>query len=385
MKRYKDYMDSLETSDTLHQRLVELETPQKRPAAWKKYGVAAAALILAAGVGAGAWGLSRGQSGWGELMDHFDPAGQWASPEMADDFNWPDIVLEDPNGVTEPGMKTNGGYEVVHGDKNDPNTMVSYYFLPYIEYGMAKNVSEMALDWDLPRGSTQRNLTLADIAALFGGEKTLSDHLAWGGYELSGWAAWQEDGSLWGAFLYGNKGDWDRFELAFVTGDRYPPTCILYGDGVTNEVWDLSVTAWEYDGPNGYDYRVEFLNDGCGCRFDLTATDRQTEILVSRLVRWIATEGLALDALTSDGAVPAHPWEAEPGYSVGEPNWADGETGEFVPGYDPAYEDGVPDEDSDAGGFYCDCPECINGTVHTHPYDPSADIVETTPPYSASN
>ena len=57
MKRYSDYMDKIEVSDTLHQRLVELEPPKKRPAAWKKYGGLAAALVLVAGVGA--WGLSR--------------------------------------------------------------------------------------------------------------------------------------------------------------------------------------------------------------------------------------------------------------------------------------------------------------------------------------
>ena len=329
MKRYKDYMDAVEASDTLHQRLVELEPPQKRPAAWKKYGAAAAALVLVAGVGA--WGLSRG--GWNALMDHFEPAVEVA-PEIAD-IPAPDIAWEDPDHVAEPGMKTNGGYEIVDGE------MAAYYLLPYIEYGMTKNVSEMALDWDLPQGSTRRDLTRTDIAALFGGEKNLSDHLAWGDYELSGWAAWYEDGSLWGAFLRGYKGEQDRFEFAFVTGEQYPPTCIMYGDGVTNEIWDVSVTAWGYNGPNGYDRRVEFLNDGCGFRLDLSASDReQAELLVSRLVRWIAVEGLKQNALTSDGAVLAHPWEADPNYSVGEPN----------------YEDGVPDED---------------GAAQTTPYDPN--------------
>ena len=317
MKQYNEYMDNIEVSDTLHQRLAELETPQKRPAAWKKYGAAAAALVLAAGVGA--WGLSRG--GWNALTENFRPAAT-VMPEIAD-VPTPDIAIEDPNGPfvdpfvdPDPGL---GGYEIVDGE------MVAYYILPYIKYGMAKNRSEMALDWDLPQGSTQRDLTRADIAALFGGEKTLSDHLAWGDYELSGWAAWYEDGSLWGAFINGYKGEQDRFEFAFVTGDCYPPTCIMYGDAVTNKIWDVFVTARGYDGPNGYDRRVEFLNDGCGFRFDLTAVDReQAEVLVSRLVRWITVEGLEPDALTPDGAVLAHPWEADPNYDLGEPRWEDG-------------------------------------------------------------
>lgn len=362
MKRYKDYMDAVEVSDTLHEKLKDLEEPKKRPAAWRKYGAAAAALVLIAGLGA--WGLS--QSGWGALMDNFRPNGDWndlidhfdpaieAAPEIAD-VPAPDIATEDPNGPfvdpdPNPGL---GGYEVVHGDVDDPNTMVSYYFLPYIEYGMAKNVSQMAMDWDLPAGSTRRDLTRADIAALFGGEKTLSDHLDWGGYELSGWAAWYEDGSLWGAFIDGYKGDQDRFEFAFVTGDNYPPTCIMYGNGMTNKICDVFVTAWGYDGPSGCDRQVQFLNDGCGFRFDLTAAGQeQAEVLVSRLVRWIAVEGLEQNALTDRGAVLSHPWEADPNRSVGEPNWGDS----------------VPDEDSE--GF--SCPYCADGTVHTHPYDPSA-------------
>ena len=336
MNRYKDYMDNLEVSDTLHEKLKNLEEPKKKSWSWARYGAAAAALALI--MGAGAWGLSRG--GWGALMENFTPAAEVA-PEIAD-IPAPDIASEDPDHVPEPGMKTIGGYEVVHGDRDDPNTMVSYYFLPYIKYGMTKNVSEMALDWDVPQGSTTRSLTQADIAALFGGGKTLSDHLAWGDYKLSGWAAWYEDGSLWGVFLNGDKREQDRFELAFVTGDHYPPTCIMYGDGVTNEIWDVSVTAWGYDGPNGHDRRVEFLNDGCGFRFDLTAADReQAEMLVSRLVRWIAVEGLALDTLNSDGAALAHPWEADPNYDLGE----------------PIYEEDMPDEDS---------------VVMTTPYDPSA-------------
>ena len=51
MKQYIEYMDNIKASDTLHQRLLNLETPKKRPAAWKKYGAVAAALALVAGVG----------------------------------------------------------------------------------------------------------------------------------------------------------------------------------------------------------------------------------------------------------------------------------------------------------------------------------------------
>ena len=45
MKKYKGYMDSVKASDTLHQRLTELDAPKARPAVWKRYGAVAAALV----------------------------------------------------------------------------------------------------------------------------------------------------------------------------------------------------------------------------------------------------------------------------------------------------------------------------------------------------
>lgn len=339
MKQYKKYMDNIQVSDTLHQRLLDLEAPAKRPAAWKKYGTAAAALALVAGVG--------GYGAWAAHLNSLDsplppyPAGyQEKGPEMAE----PDIAVEGPNESLDPGMKTIGGYEVRQGE------MISYFMLPGIDYGMSDGMAQMSLDWDVPPGSVKRDLTQADFAALFGGEDALSAHLGWGGWEITGWAAWKADGSFWGAFINGYKGPLDHFELAFTAGDVLPPTCIAYGeDGVVNQLWDVPVTAWGHDGKDGVSRRVEFLHDGYGFRFDITGSDADgTCNLVSRATRLILVDGVAADRITADGAVLAHPWEADPNYSVGEPNW----------------EDGVDDYDAD-------CPYCTDGTVHTHPQVPS--------------
>lgn len=335
MKQYREYMDSITASDTLHQRLLELEAPKKRPVPWIRYGAAAAACALV--IGLGVWsGAERGA--------HMDlPIN---TPENADDFQ-PDIAIEPPDETVEPGMKTNGGYEVSQGG------MTTYYLLPGIDYGMSKDVAEMCLDWDLPKGAVKRDLTAGDIAALFGGEENLSVHLSWEGYTLTGWAAWYEDGSLWGAFINGYKGPMDHFELAFTVGDVYPPTCIAYGDGIVNELWGVDVTAWGHDGEHGCDRRVELINGGYGFRFDITGTDQeQTCDVVSRVVRWIIVEGLEADTLTRDGAVLAHPWEDGSNFSVGEPNWNDSgtDTPAYDPGemLDPAYN--APALDPSAGG-----------------------------------
>ncbi|MDE6840025.1 MAG: hypothetical protein K2P49_04075, partial [Oscillospiraceae bacterium] len=319
MKRYQQFMDGIAASDTLHRRLVELKEPEKRPMPWKKYASAAAALALVVGVGA--YGL--GQGGWDALTANFRDD---SNPEIAD-VDKPDIATAEPGELEEPGTRTNGGYEVTDGG------ITGYFFLPAIEYGMAQDMAELALDWDLPAGSTRRDLTQEDIAALFGKEETLSDHLGWGGYELSGWAAWYEDGSFWGAFINGYKGPLDHFELAFTAGNTYPPTCIAYGDsGVVNELWDVPVTAWGHDGQDGVSRRVEFLHDGYGFRFDLTGSDRnQADNLVSRITRWLIVEGAAAQDVTADGAVLAHPWEADANTGVGEPNWDDSGEGWTCP------------------------------------------------------
>ena len=345
MKQYKEYMDGIQASDTLHRRLTELEAPAKRPAAWKRYGGAAAALLLVCGLGGfGAWTAHVNS------LEHplpLRPAGyQEVGPEG--DLGQPDIAPEGPGTLVEPGesqepgMKTIGGYEVQDGE------MASYFMLPYLEYSLKGGQSQTMMDWALPQGSTRRDLTPEDIAALFGGADTLSIHLNWGSYELSGWAAWLEDGSLWGAFLNGYKGPMDHFELAFTAGDVLPPTCIAYGGGVVNEIWGVPVTASGFNGESGCDRRVEFLHNGYGFRFGLTATDRgQAEELVSRITRWLIVEGVETQRITSDGAVLANPWEADPNYSVGEPNWNDG-----------------------GDGYDSGCPYCADGTAHSHPYDP---------------
>ncbi len=346
MKQYKKYMDNIQASDTLHQRLLNLKAPQKRAPVWNKYKGVAAVLAVALLTGPVLYAATRPEPLLPEL-EHENLEGA--------DLGRPDIaIIENPGESLDPGMKTIGGYEV-YGEDRGPNTAVSYYMLPYIEYGMADDMAQMALDWDVPPGSVKRDLTQADFAALFGGEDALSVHLGWGGWEITGWAAWTADGSFWGAFINGYKGPLDHFEFAFTAGDVLPPTCIAYGeDGVVNQIWDVPVTAWGHNGKDGCGRRVELLHDGYGFRFDLTATDvGQAEDLMSRATRLIIVDGVAADSITADGAVLAHPWKADPNYSVGEPNWNDG-----------------------ADEYDSDCPYCVDGTAHTHPHLPSGEIAK---------
>lgn len=358
MKKYFEYMDDRKVSDTLHQRLLKLEAPQKRPAAWKKYGTVAAALVLVCGIGGfSVW--AAGVNGRTNPLPVY-PSGDQAVPELADE-PIPDIAIVEPGDVTE-GMKTIGGYEV-RGADNGPDTVTTYYMLPYIEYGPPSGV---LADYSLaPPDGGLRDATRDDALALVGGEDALTAHLNWGGCEFSGMVGFEVDGTVWMMSLWGENAD-TAFSLELSPG-RMPPTCcVVIGEQRTiTNVWGVEVSGVKNMGAHGDTERgvymdvtreVEFIANGVGCRLKVYGTqDGAVEELVSRFVRWAILEGLDLSGISPEGA---RPLETDPSYSVGEPNW----------------EDSVGQQDSD-------CPYCADGTVHTHPYNPqeAADPSYTTP------
>ncbi len=340
MKKYKEYMDSVKAPDTLHRRLRELKAPKKKPASWTRYGSMAAALALVCGLGGFLAWTGDVNSRTSPIPSY--PIGHQESAAEITDASQPDIAIVEPGDVTEPGEKTLGGYDVTGGG------VTAHYILPYIEYGDTYGAAETVMDWDIPAGAVKRELTRDEIAALMGGEDAVDTHLDWGGYELTGWAAWYEDGSFWGAYLYGCRGPLDHFEFA-VTAGQLPPTCVAYANSVTQEIRGLTVTADGYDGKGGCGRRISFMKDDYGYRFDLTATDtEQAELLVSRLVRRVADKGLELSAVgaaqadgsytcsvcgrtVQEGAEHVH---SNTFIGVGEPCYEDG--GASTEPYDPA-------------------------------------------------
>lgn len=396
MKKYKEYMDGVRASDTLHQRLVELEAPGKRPIPWARYGTMAAALALVCGLGA--WGMAHG--GWNALTDRFQPSSR---PEIAE-LDGPDIAIVDPGDVTEPGEKTLGGYDVTTG--SGPEAMVAHYILPYIEYGPVPGVSvEVSL---APPDGGLRGAVRDDVLALIGNEDALAAHLNWGDFEFSGTVGFEADGTVWMMSLWGENED-AAFSLQ-LSPDRLPPTCcVVAGEQRTiTNVWGVEVSGVNSAGAYGDTERgvymdvsreVEFIANGVGCRLKAYGTqDGAVEELVSRFVRWAVLEGLDLSGISPDGAKPL---EADPNYSVGEPNYEDdsGETAAYDPnGYDLSeladrgYKPGqaVPESDSsltcrtcgggvpDGTGHYCKpdgsggyvCALCGQafpaGKVHSH-------------------
>lgn len=328
MKKYKDYMDGVTASDTLHEKLKHLEPAKKKPV-WQKYGAAAAALVLMAGLGV--WGLTGGRDAVLNHTEQGDPEIGTIEPAIE--------PASDPM-PNSPGMQTMGGYEVSHGE------MVAYYMLPYIEYGEVEN--EMQADIALPVGVTRRDLTDDELLALLGGETNLTTHLNWSGYEIGAYAMVWPDDSLWLLCIYGSKGDTglEHFALEVMPGEL-PPSCCYYEKGQLNNIWERDVWAESYDSEIGSSRRVTFMDEGYGYRFAITGTDKGaiTE-LVSRMVRFIIVgDGLLLN---QNQDVPAHvPGEvctapsATPSYSVGEPNFEDA----------PHTEPGEPVEEANTSAY----------------------------------
>lgn len=293
MKRYRKFMDGVKASETLDRRLKELKEPKKGPAPWAKYGAIAAAFILV--FGGAALGMHWDARWSGRLDELFRQASY--VPENVD-APQPDIAIVEPGDETGSVEKTVGSYEY-HDPRFEGLGVVSFIMLPDIDYGnTGLSEAQTALDWDIPQGALRRDMSREHIAYLLGGEDALSTHLDWDGYELSGWAAWYENGDFWGAYVIGHQGPLDHFEFA-VTADRLPPTCIVYPHSVEQNICGVTVTADGHDsvatpsgGVDASTRRVSFMRDGYGFRFDLTSTSRAlAEERVSRLVRLVADDG----------------------------------------------------------------------------------------------
>lgn len=279
MKKYNEYMDGVTVSDTLHEKLRNLEQPKKKPQAWKKYGAMAAAVVLVLGLGS--WGISRmggpelGQTAEGPVD---------STPAIGESVTEPSVMPPVPM-PNSPGMEMMGGYEVNYGET------VAYYYLPAIRYGEVETQGELSIA--LPVEAEIRDLTEEELLALLGGETNLVSHLDWGDYEISAYAIVFPDDSLWMLCVNGTKGDTglEHFSLEVSPG-RLPPTCTLYAQSELNNIWERDVYAERYDGDIASSRRVSFMDRTYGYRFEITGLKAgEIEELTSRLVRFIIAGG----------------------------------------------------------------------------------------------
>lgn len=270
-KEYQTYMDSVEVSPTLHQKLLGLSAP-RREIRWRRYGSLAAALVVFIGTAAfvlGRMGEGRNDSATHHI--HISPA---------------------------------GGYEVLEGDAS------TYVELPAIAYGTESSESSGG-DYMLvaPEDSVERELTEADILTLVGGETALETHLDWEGLTWRGQGIFLSDGSLWHLYLWGEGPDL-AISLDLLAGDEIPPDCVITAADTVTDVMGVSVKGY-IGGIYGKDDEetgetvvwlpesrtVEFAANGAGYRFQVYGCEgegQRVEELVSRFVRLAIADGLNL-------------------------------------------------------------------------------------------
>ena len=340
MKRYKDYMDGVEASDTLHEKLKHLEEPKKKSRPWAKWGGLAAALVLVAAVGA--YGLSRG--GWDGLADHFDPAAPTAESEIADiPAPFPDPVPAIPNSPhvdpLSPPDWMDWGYEVVDGE------MAVYYAYPFLICTDASAQPQTSLDYSLaPPDAVSRNATWDDVLLFMGGEKAMADHLLWDGLNWEGTIWFEDEFTPCAALLYA-EGDDMMLTLEVMKGGKVP-SCVVLPDKLywTNWWQGVEITALHL----GDKYEISFFCNGTGYKLTLYANPPVlADELCGRFVRYAVAGGFSLSALPfRAGDLPnkGRPTENEPGANILHPG-------------DPGYVEPFPAPDS---------------APQTTPYNPSA-------------
>lgn len=283
MKYYISYMDRQEISPAVHEKLLNLERPKRRPVRpWVRYGALAACAALIIGVGARQ--LAPGRA----------PAEDWQSAaQFVPDYeSRPDAAgPEDP----DPAAAA-----------KDPSA-TEYDALPQIEYSLRTErgwESKISMDYAAPEGSTSRELTRDDVVALAGGEEALNTELNWGGFEFTGTAVFDRDGKVWQMNLAGKRDDF-FFELGLAP-DALPLACVVMEPRCVTEVWGVEVTGRHSgvygEGPNREVWmpesrEVEFVANGVGCRFTLYGLEGQgaaVEEMVARFVRQAILEGIYL-------------------------------------------------------------------------------------------
>ena len=265
MKYYKTYMDRQELSPAVHEKLLDLEPPNRRSSPWLKYGALAACAALIIGVGV--WKLApRPQTD----PDPNQSANQFAAgytplPGEADVVGPDDSFV-----VSDSGIKGK----------------LAFPMIPGIDYQDITDRSQLSADMSrvyIP-GSFLADLKKEDIQTIFWGPegKPEASHpkteqgdlpwmLFWDGYTLRGRAFYDGQGQLVELTLWGEQGR-ASFELELRLGGL-PLTCCIdldRGDELS-EFNGVEVAGWSKTFGRDNDHYIcgsEFMTkNNIGVRF----------------------------------------------------------------------------------------------------------------------
>lgn len=270
MKRYVNYLNTVEPAPDLAERLHDLK-PRKSDLPLTVACGVAAALVLAAGLG---------------LALHFAPIPIAKGPAASgtQELGKQDIAPVPPG--YDPSLWTlPEGYEISEGET------VTYIILPHLEIGDATGLPSVAMDYSLcPLGGYERTLTEGDAAALFG-TALYQEHLGIpANAALSGHVYFTPQDEASGLVLYRTEGDMIRAYYEVLRGENVP-SCVVCPDqyGVT-EIDGVQVTTLALSDS----IEVKLFVNGFGWKATLYGDDCET--LAARFVR-LALSSPGLDAI----------------------------------------------------------------------------------------
>lgn len=337
---YRTYMDRIHAPAGLHEKLLAGEAPAERgPGLVRLIPAAACCGLVLAGC---LWGvrLAAGFQGPGvepALAGTPAPAETAAPatrrPEAGD--------LPQLSGTPQSLPLDRGAYTLTVNDPFDGQPHGDFN-LPGVEIDLCEGEGAgIAVDWGFPRQTTTTWLTTEDMLQVLGGGETgaVPWTLYWAGFDLSGYALFDEEGAPLTAVISGER-DGTTIGLT-LTPDSLPPEDVIYGETREQEYDGTGklVKAYYVDLKNGeYLYRAECMSGDTGVRLDVTTADQdQAATLVLHFLRAAVQEAcFDIQGLTMQEEHFAHR-----GYDLTLEEAYQTELGDYLPRY-------LPD------GFTCD-------------------------------
>ena len=300
MENYTSYMDKQELSAKVHEKLLNLEVPKKRPRSlWVRYSALAACAALILGVGA--WRLAPGPAK-APAQSEYQFAADYAPKHKEEDTVGPEDLLPGPapaasiqddiqhseasKGTEDSVSRAYPGDSFVVNSPVQGDETIAFYCMPYINYQDVTNKPSVSPDWCWAKGTFKVFLGMEDIQKLFWGPEGVPETyqteigrqdlpwaLFWDGYTLRAHAWYSPEGKLREVYLFGVKGD-SFFELRMDPG-QLPITCVYDPDRESTEAFGVEVTGWSKvydwngDGETDYICGSEFMTKNeIGVRFE---------------------------------------------------------------------------------------------------------------------
>lgn len=288
MDNYKHYMDRMEPSPALHQRLMDMQSDQRHRKSqnipWKAAAGLAACCALVLGLAG--YGISRHFHPSATVpLDTQLPATEVPVSAPAEATQTPVTTLEPPTEmpVSVPDIVvdlTATSFTVEHPVVLPEDNGIQYPALAYTIDG--------APALALMEGSHREDLTRADILQIFWGvvpdpyEETadMPSALCWEGYTVQGSATYLADGSLYQVGISGTKGE-QSFSLSLAP-DTMPFACGIYPESAVQEIRGITVRTHAYENNT----EAQLMSRSVGIR--MVSTGDPT--LCNALIAWATQE-----------------------------------------------------------------------------------------------